>query len=89
MIDFAPLEMSENLTYEERPVQILAREQRVLRNRSIPYVKVLWSNYEEREATWELEEFMRQTYPYLFETLRGMCFDVEFRGRNSLQEERM
>jgi hypothetical protein len=40
--------------------------ERVLRKRSIKYVKVLWTNQSEREATWELEELMQQKYPELF-----------------------
>jgi hypothetical protein len=47
-------------------VRILEFSERVLRKRSIKYVKVLWTNLSEREATWELEELMRQKYPELF-----------------------
>lgn len=42
--------------------------QRVMRNRTIKYVKVLWTNQSEREGTWELEDPMRQKYPELFES---------------------
>nr|CAD1837511.1 unnamed protein product [Ananas comosus var. bracteatus] len=54
-------------SYEEGPVRILARESRELRNRVIPFVKVQWSNHEEREATLEPETVMKESYPYLFE----------------------
>jgi hypothetical protein len=37
----------------------------------VEYVKVLWTNQSEREATWELEELMRQKYPELF--VVGKC----------------
>jgi hypothetical protein len=37
-----------------------------MRKRSIKYVKVLWTNQFECEATWELEELMQQKYPELF-----------------------
>jgi hypothetical protein len=47
-------------------VRILESSERVKRTRSIKYVKVLWTNQSEREATWELEELMRQKYPKLF-----------------------
>ena len=60
--------MQQDLTVECRPVRILASSERVLRRRSIRYVKVLWTNQSEREATWELEEQMRKKYPELFET---------------------
>jgi hypothetical protein len=39
-----------------------------MRNRTIKYVKILWSNQTEREATWELESTMRNQCPDLFET---------------------
>ena len=36
-----PIELREDLTYEEEPIEILAREKKVLRNKVIPLVKVL------------------------------------------------
>jgi hypothetical protein len=39
-----------------------------MRNRTIKYVKILWSNQTEQEATWKLESTMRNKYPDLFET---------------------
>ncbi|VFQ93300.1 unnamed protein product [Cuscuta campestris] len=58
--------LDENLTYEEEPVEILARETRQLRNKTIPLVKVLWRSHTVEEATWETEESMRTRYPHLF-----------------------
>ena len=60
------IEVSDNLSYVEEPVQILDCKQRQLRNREIPMVKVLWKNHAIEEATWETEECMRQHYPHLF-----------------------
>ncbi|KAK4384141.1 hypothetical protein Sango_3087500 [Sesamum angolense] len=37
-----------------------------LRNQEISKVKVKWSHHSPREATWEVEESMREKYPYLF-----------------------
>jgi hypothetical protein len=51
-----------------QPVRILESSERVLRRRIIKYVRVLWTNQPEREATWELEEQMRKEYPELFDT---------------------
>ncbi|XP_073311036.1 uncharacterized protein [Primulina huaijiensis] len=59
--------LNEELKYEEIPIRIVDNKDQVLRQRTIPYVKVQWSNHTEREATWELEEKMRDQYPYLFE----------------------
>ena len=61
-----PVELKENLSYEEAPIAILAREQKMLRNKVIPLVKVLWRNHSQEEATWETEENMKRQYPYLF-----------------------
>ncbi|VFQ66902.1 unnamed protein product [Cuscuta campestris] len=58
--------LDESLTYEEEPVQILAREVKELRNKTVPLVKVLWGNHAVEEATWETEESMRAQYPQLF-----------------------
>ncbi|KAA0057160.1 pol protein [Cucumis melo var. makuwa] len=52
-------------SYEEQPVEILAREVEMLRNRGISLVKVLWRNHGVEEATWEREEDMRSQYPEL------------------------
>ena len=61
------IELRQDLTYEEKPVQILAREVKELRNKKIPLVKVLWRNHKTEESTWESEETMRQQYPQLFD----------------------
>ncbi|KAJ0969688.1 hypothetical protein J5N97_022565 [Dioscorea zingiberensis] len=47
VIQYVPMEIHENMTYEERPTEILGREERRLRSRVIPFVKVRWSNHPE------------------------------------------
>ncbi|KAA0058235.1 pol protein [Cucumis melo var. makuwa] len=51
VVDYEPLEINENLSYAEQPVEILAREVNMLRNRGIPLVKVLWQNHKVEETT--------------------------------------
>ncbi|TYJ95917.1 pol protein [Cucumis melo var. makuwa] len=51
VVDYEPLEIDENLSYTEQPVEVLAREVKMLRNREIPLVKVLWRNHRVEEAT--------------------------------------
>ncbi|KAA0032742.1 pol protein [Cucumis melo var. makuwa] len=58
VVDHEPLEIDENLSYTEQPVEVLAREVKMLRNREIPLVKVLWRNHRVEEATWEREDDM-------------------------------
>ena len=53
---------------ECHPVRILDFSDRVMRNRTIKYVKVLWTNQSESEATWELEAQICEKYPELFES---------------------
>jgi hypothetical protein len=65
-IEMEPIVVQQDLTLECRPVRILESSKCVMRKRSIKDVKVLWTNPSEREATWELEELMRQKYPKLF-----------------------
>ncbi|KAL0545083.1 hypothetical protein IC582_020224 [Cucumis melo] len=67
VVDYEPLEIDENLSYTERPVEVLAREVKTLRNKEIPLVKVLWRNHRVEEATWERKDDMRSSYPELFE----------------------
>ncbi|KAA0046145.1 pol protein [Cucumis melo var. makuwa] len=67
VVDCEPLQINQNLSYEEQPVEILAREVKMLRNRGISLVKVLWQNHGVEEATWEREDDMRVQYPELKE----------------------
>ncbi|TYK09832.1 pol protein [Cucumis melo var. makuwa] len=67
VVDYEPLEIDENLSYTEQPVEVLAREVKMLKNREIPLVKILWRNHRIEEATWEREYDMRARYPELFE----------------------
>ena len=54
------------LRYSEAPQRILDTKTRDTRHKSVRLVKVLWSNHDVEEATWELEEDMRVKYPSLF-----------------------
>jgi len=66
VISYEPLQLKENLTYMEEPIQIIDRKDRVLCNRVIPFVKVLWKHHQFANATWEPELKIRQKYPQLF-----------------------
>ena len=61
-----PLEINPDLTYDEVPVTILDWKDKVLRNKTVRMVKVLWRNHSVEEATWETEERMQDMYPRLF-----------------------
>ena len=82
IVPVTEIEVRSDLTFEKEPVQILDRDVKVLRRRSVPLVKVLWRNHGKEEATWETEEAMRQQYPQLFES-------GKFWGRNFFKEGRV
>jgi hypothetical protein len=66
--------IEEDLTFEARPVRILEEADKILRQRTLRYLKVLWSNQTEREATWELESRMREKYPEFFSSGEQLSF---------------
>ena len=55
-----------DLSFEEKPMQILDFEEHNLRKRVVLMVKVQWQHHGIDEATWELESEMRGKYPNLF-----------------------
>jgi hypothetical protein len=60
------LEVQEDLTYVEKPVQILEVADRVTRRKTIRMCKVKWNHHSEEEATWEREDDLMAKYPELF-----------------------
>jgi hypothetical protein len=60
------LEVQEDLTYIEKPTQILETVDRVTRRKTIRMCKVRWSHHFEEEATWECEDDLMAKYPELF-----------------------
>ncbi|KAK8659178.1 hypothetical protein V6N13_029388 [Hibiscus sabdariffa] len=58
VIQVLDVELRPDLSYEEEPVQILDQDERILRNKRIPMVKVLWINRSPSAATWETRESM-------------------------------
>ncbi|KAL5548459.1 hypothetical protein UlMin_003690 [Ulmus minor] len=66
VLEQEPIEIHEDLSFEEKPVRILDHKTKTLRNKEIPLVKVLWRNQKMEEATWEREDEMKASYPELF-----------------------
>ena len=57
------VQVQADLSYDEEPKPILAREVKQLWNKQVPLVKVLWQHYEREEATWEPKATMKAQYP--------------------------
>ncbi|KAK5819304.1 hypothetical protein PVK06_024283 [Gossypium arboreum] len=66
VINPSEVEIQPDMSYEEEPIRILAREVKELRNKRVPLVKVLWLKHGIEEATWEPENSMKERYPNLF-----------------------
>ncbi|KAJ8761423.1 hypothetical protein K2173_001554 [Erythroxylum novogranatense] len=66
IIQTSEVQLSDDLSYEEMPVEILDSKEKVLRNKTVQLVKVLWRNHAVEEATWEPLDAMKEKYPHLF-----------------------
>ena len=44
MLSYEHLQLDQDLSYEEKPVQVLDRKDKVLRTKTVPLVKMLWRN---------------------------------------------
>ena len=66
VVDWRQIEVDTNGTFEEGPVCIIDSHDQVLRRKTVRIVRVLWRHYGMKESTWEREDTMRATYPFLF-----------------------
>ena len=60
------IQVDDSLNYIERPVSILEKKTKELRNKRVEVVKVKWRHCKGLEWTWEPKEEMREHYPELF-----------------------
>jgi hypothetical protein len=60
------LEVQEDLTYIEKPIQILETADRITRRSNIRMCKVKWGHHSKEEATLEREDELKAKYPELF-----------------------
>ena len=66
VLNWGDLDIDEDATFEEEPVEIQDSMEKSIRNRIIRLVRVLWKHRGMEETTWEREEAMRANYPQLF-----------------------
>ena len=48
------------MTYVYKPLKILDKKEKVLKTKTIPMLKVLWTNHAVEEATREMESDMKE-----------------------------
>ena len=66
VVDWGQVEIDTDGTFEEGPVCIVDSRDWVLRRKTVRVVGVLWHHCGVEESTWEREDTMRATYPFLF-----------------------
>ena len=66
VVDCGHIEDDTDGTFEEGPVCILDNRDQVLRCKTVRLVRVLGPHCGVEELTWEREDTMRATYPFLF-----------------------
>jgi hypothetical protein len=60
------LEVQEDLTYIEKPTQVIETADRVTQRKTIRMCKVRWGHHSEEEGTWEREDDPMAKYLELF-----------------------
>ena len=65
-VDWGQIEIDTDGAFEEGPVCIVDSREQVLRRKTVRLVRVLWRHCGVEESTWEREDTMRATYPFLF-----------------------
>ena len=73
VVDWGEIEVDTDGTFEEAPMCIMDSQDQVLRRKTVRLVRVLWQHRGVDESTWECEDTMRATYPFLFRD-KGMWF---------------
>ena len=60
------VELREDLSFEVQLVGILDHKEKVLINKVVPMVKILWRNDKVEKMTSKMEASIRKSYSYLF-----------------------
>ena len=66
VVDWGEIEVDTDGTSEEGPMCIMDSWDQVLRRKTMRLVRVLWWHRGVEESTWEREDTIRATYPFLF-----------------------
>ena len=66
VVDWGELIIDTDGTFEKGSIHIMDSQEQVLQRKTMRLVKVLWQHQEMEEATWEREDMIHATYPFLF-----------------------
>ena len=76
------LEVQEDLTYIEKPTQILETADRVTQRKIIRMCKVRWGHHSEEEATWKMKMILWPSIP------NSLLANLESRGQDFVRGDR-
>jgi hypothetical protein len=79
-IPMEDLDTKEDLSYQEYPIKILEKSERVMRNKRIRMCMVQWSHHTEEEATWEREDELKAEFPSFFSNPSESRDEIHFKG---------
>ena len=66
VVDWEEIIVDTDGTFEEGPVCIMDSRDQLLRRKTVRLLKVLWQHRRVEEVTWEREDTMRASYPFVF-----------------------
>jgi hypothetical protein len=58
IVETCATEIEPDLSYIERPLQILDTKDRLTRRKAVKMYKILWDHHTEEETTWEIESYL-------------------------------
>ena len=67
IIDWNMIQVEPEGEFQSKPFHILDRKERMLWNQATVQIKVQWKHFISEEATWEMEDKMREAYPSMFQ----------------------
>nr|XP_016477921.1 PREDICTED: uncharacterized protein LOC107799336 [Nicotiana tabacum] len=81
VVEVQTIPLDEKLSYEKEPMAIVDRQVRKQQSKKIVFIKVLWRNHTDEEATWEVENICKRSIPIYFSL--QVCTCCKFRDRIS------
>ena len=66
VVDWGEIEVDTDGTFEKGPLCIMNSGDQVLRRKTVRLVRVLWRHHGVEKSTWECEDMMLATSPFLF-----------------------
>ena len=67
VVDWGGIVVDSDGTFKEGPMRIMDSQDQALLRKIVLQVKVLWQHRGVEEASWEHEDTMQASYPFLFE----------------------